>query len=200
MSAFGAPTRGRTFPVEVLTPAEVRALMSACSRRGACGARDRAMIATMFRAGLRVGELTSLSPKDIDLATGEVHVLHAKGGKHRVVAVDQETCALIELWLVRRAEHRVPSRAPLFCTLTGYTLSRVQITQKLKQLARTAGIEKRVHPHSLRHSFSAAAMHNGMLVPLIQRALGHSSLATTARYLDHIAPADVVRAMREVPW
>lgn len=200
MTAFGSSTAGRTFPVEVLTPLEVRSLMSACSHRGSCGIRDRAMIATMFRAGLRVAELTALAPKDIDLATGEVRVLHGKGGKQRVVAVDTETVALIELWLARRLKSNVPARAPLFCTLAGNRLSRVQITQKLKQLATKAGIEKRVHPHGLRHSRAVDLVRNGVALPTIQAAYGHSSLRTTQVYVSHLAPSEVVEAMRGGSW
>jgi len=200
MSTFGASTRGRTFPVEILSPAEVRSLMSSCSTRGSCGVRDRAMIATMYRAGLRVAELTALLPKDIDTATGTIRVLRGKGGKQRAVAVDIETSALIELWLVRRTKLTLPKRSPLFCTLLGRPLSRVQITQKLKALALKAGIEKRVHPHGLRHSFSVSMMQSGQPVPIIQRALGHSSLQTTATYLNHISDEDVLEAMRGRSW
>ena len=200
MSAFGSSTLGRTFPVEILTPSEVRALMSQCSRRGSCGFRDRALIATLFRAGLRVAELTALAPKDIDLATGEVRVLRGKGGKQRVVGVDTETVALIELWMAQRVKLRVSKTAPLFCTLRGGRLSRVQITQKLKELAAKAGIEKRVHPHALRHSRAVDLVRNGVALPTIQAAYGHSSLRTTQVYVSHIAPAEVVEAMRGGSW
>jgi integrase len=70
----------------------------------------------------------------------------------------------------------------------------------LPRLAKRAGIEKRVHPHGLRHTHSAELMLEGVPVPIIQRALGHTSLATTDRYLRHIAPKDVVEAMRGRDW
>lgn len=200
---FGAPTKGRKFPPEILTPAEVRSIMAECSRRGACGARDRALIAVLFRAGLRVNEALLLEPKDIDLASGEVRVLHAKGGKTRTVAVDDETVALIELWLERRgkalAKH-AGRAATLFCTLAGKRMSRVQLTQRLKELATAAGIEKRVHPHGFRHSRAVDLVKNGAPLPVIQAAYGHSSLQTTQTYVSHLAPQEVVDAMRKGAW
>lgn len=197
---FGAPTKGMLFPPEILMPAEVRALMAACSRRGACGTRDRALIAVMYRAGLRVSEATALTPKDIDPATGELRVLRGKGGKARVVAVDPETVALVELWMARRESLSVGARSPLFCTLAGGRLSREQITQKLKSLAAAAGIQKRVHPHGLRHSRAVDLVRNGTSLPVIQAAYGHSSLATTQKYVNHLAPMEVIEAMRGGSW
>lgn len=200
--AFGdaGSTKGRRFPVEVLTAEEVRGLMAAASRRGSCGLRDRALIATLYRAGLRIAEALALRPKDVDLAAGTVRVLRAKGGKQRLVGVDAETIALIERWIARRTKLGLNGIHPLFCTLGGGTMSRVQVEQHMKALATKAGIEKRVHPHALRHSRAYDMMKNGIAVPIIQRALGHASLSTTATYLNHIAPQDVVDAMKGGSW
>jgi site-specific recombinase XerD len=207
MSAmFGQSTKGRRFPVEILTPEEVRGLMSAAGwdpdqrrERGSTGIRDRALVALMFRGGLRVNELILLEPKDMD-GDGTLRVLHAKGGKSRVVGVDEETVALVGLWMARRVELGVAKGAPLFCTLGGRPLSRRNITGKLKMLAERAGIGKRVHPHGLRHSFAVSLVRDGLSMPIVQRALGHSSLATTATYLNHVAPEEVVAALKGRAW
>ena len=70
----------------------------------------------------------------------------------------------------------------------------------LPRLADKAGIEKRVHPHGLRHTHAFELMMEGVPVPIIQQQLGHASLATTDRYLRHIAPRDVVMAMQARDW
>jgi integrase len=69
-----------------------------------------------------------------------------------------------------------------------------------KRLAKKAGIEKRCHPHGLRHSLAAELAREGLPLNLIQQQLGHCSLATTSRYLDHIAPAELINAMQSRKW
>lgn len=194
-------TKGRRFPVEILSAEEVRAILAAAGRRrGACGIRDRALVATLYRGGLRISEALDLMPKDIDLSTGAVAILDGKGHRARTVAVDGETVALIELWLASRAAKGLTGRQTLFCTLEGKPMSGVQVRQHLKALAMKAGIEKRVHPHGFRHSRAVDLMRNGVDVKKIQQALGHGSLATTDTYLSHVAPLDVLDAMRSGTW
>jgi integrase/recombinase XerD len=197
---FGKSTKGRKFPVEILTSEEVRSLMNASSRRGTCGIRDRALIALLYRGGLRIAEALDLLPKDFTPATGEVRILNGKGGKARTVAIDPEAVALVELWLSRREKLGLNGRHPLFCTLAGAPLSRPQVTQNLKALAVRAGIQKRVHPHGLRHSRAVDLVKQGVPLTIIQAAYGHASLQTTATYVSHIAPQDVVNAMRGGTW
>jgi site-specific recombinase XerD len=199
MPMFGPSTKGLRFPVEILTAEEVRAMMKGCSRQWPTGVRDRALLAVLFRGGLRVNELILLEPKDLD-TDGTLRVLHAKGGKSRVVAVDEETVALVELWMAKRRARGISDRAPLFCTLTGRAQSRRHITGRLKTLAVKAGIGKRVHPHGLRHSFAVSLVKDGVKMPIVQKALGHTSLQTTATYLNHVAPEEVVEALRGRAW
>jgi len=70
----------------------------------------------------------------------------------------------------------------------------------LKRLGARAGIDKRVHAHGLRHTHAAQLRAEGVDIAIISRQLGHSSIATTARYLDHIAPTAVIEAMRRRGW
>lgn len=200
MGFGGSTTKGQRFPVEVLTSEEVRSLMNAASRSGACGKRDRALIAMLYRGGLRIAEALALYPKDLTPATGEVHILNGKGGKARTVAIDPEAVSLVELWIAERAKRGLNGRHPLFCTLEGGAMSDVQVRQHIKALASKAGIEKRVHAHALRHSRAVDLVAAGASVPIISRALGHSSIATTNTYLNHVAPADVLEAMRGGKW
>jgi site-specific recombinase XerD len=144
--------RGRRFPPEVLTAEEVLRLMDGCSRRAPTGIRNRVLIATLYRAGLRVAEGLSLQPKDVDLDSGTIRVLHGKGDKFRTVGIDAGATDMIKEWLEVRATLEPGVGVPLFCTLKGGPMNSSYVRQLLPRLAKRAGIEKRVHPHGLRHT------------------------------------------------
>jgi site-specific recombinase XerD len=191
-----APNKGRTFPPEVLTEDEVKSLIRACSNRAPTGVRNRALITVLYRAGLRLSEALALKPKDIDPDAGTITVLHGKGDKRRVVGLDPGSMAILLRWVDRRRQHGLSGRSRLFCTLQGQPLHSSYVRTLLHRLGVKAGIEKRVHPHGLRHSMAYDLMWEGVPVPLIQQQLGHTSLATTQRYLDHIAPKELVETMQ----
>jgi site-specific recombinase XerD len=191
-----APNKGKTYPPEVLAPDEVKALIRASSNRAPTGIRNRALITVMYRAGLRLSEALALKPKDVDPAAGTVVVLHGKGDKRRVVGLDPGSMAIILRWVDKRHQYGLTGRSPLFCTLQGRPLHPSYVRTLLHRLGDKAGVEKRVHPHGLRHSMSYELMMEGVPVPIIQQQLGHTSLATTQRYLDHIAPKDLVETMQ----
>jgi site-specific recombinase XerD len=191
---------GRKRPAEVLTEAEVRSLLAACSRRAPTGIRDRALLTVLYRAGLRIEEALDLKAADVDPGRGTIRVLHGKGDHNRTVAVDDGAIAVLELWLAERAKLGMNGRQKLFCTLAGGPLSANQVRQMCKRRAAKAGIEKRVHPHGLRHTHAAELVAEGVPVNVIQKQLGHVSLATTDVYLRHIAPADVIAMGRRREW
>jgi site-specific recombinase XerD len=192
--------KGKRLPPEVLTRAEVHALMGACSKRAPTGIRNRALIAMLYRGQLRIGEALALKPKDLDRKAGTVRVLHGKGDKSRTVGLDDGAWAILELWLQCRRKLGLAGRHPLFCTLKGEPLLPSYCRGLLARLAKKAGIDKRVHPHGLRHTEAAEMRAEGIDIGIISRQLGHCSIATTARYLDHISPAAVVQAMRSRNW
>jgi len=150
-------TRGRKFPPEPLTSEEVWALVDVCGR-GPAGRRNRALIMIMWRAGLRVSEALALYPKDVDLERGQIAVLHGKGDRARVIALDPGACAIVERWMTERRGLELGSRSPLFCVISrptlGQPLASSYVRELLHKLALKAGIEKRVHPHGLRHSYA----------------------------------------------
>lgn len=191
---------GKTYPVEVLTPAEVESLLAACSRRSVAGLRNRALIATLYRAGLRLGETLALEPKDLDPAAGTITVLHGKGNRRRVVGIDPGGAEILTTWIERRASLDIAASAPLFCTLAGRPLQPSYVRTLLPRLARAASVQKRVHPHGLRHTHAAELAREGVPMPLIQQQLGHASLATTDRYLRHLAPTELVAAIQKRTW
>lgn len=195
-----APNKGQTYPAEILTPDEVKALIYACSNRAPTGIRNRALISVMYRGGLRLGEALALRPKDVDPDRGTVTVLHGKGDRRRAVGLDPGALAMVVRWSDKRKSLGVGGRAPLFCTLDGKSLKPSYVRTLLPRLAGKVGIEKRVHPHGFRHTHAFELMMEGVPAPIIQRQLGHTSLATTDRYLAHLAPKDVVEAMQRREW
>lgn len=108
--------------------------------------------------------------------------------------------AVIMRWLDRRHELGISGRARLYCALNGRQLKPSYVRTMVKRLADLAGINKRVHPHGLRHTMAYELMMEGVPMPIIQQQLGHASLATTERYLRHIAPKDVIEAMTDRSW
>ena len=89
---------------------------------------------------------------------------------------------------------------PIFCTLAGNRMGDAYVRVLLPRLARKAGIEKRVHAHGFRHTHAAQLRVEGVDIGIISKQLGHRSIATTARYLDHIAPQQVIETMRGRSW
>jgi site-specific recombinase XerD len=191
--------KGKTYKAEPLSEAEVQALLRQCSRRYPTGVRNRALITILYRAGLRVSEALDLKPADVDTGRGTVRVLHGKGDKARVVGLDDGALAVIEAWLEVRRRRGIRG-GRLFCTLEGGPVSGSYVRAMLRRVAGRAGLEKRVHPHGLRHTFAAELLEEGVDVVTIQKALGHRWLNTTQVYLEHISPAAVVAAGRARQW
>ncbi len=192
--------KGKKLPVEILTPEEVKALIRACSSRAPTGIRNRALLTLLYRGGLRLSEALALYPKDVDPDHGTVTVLHGKGNKRRTVGLDPGAFAVLERWMDRRRELGLNGRYAIFCTLQGQPLKSAYIRALLPRLAAKAGIEKRVHAHGLRHTHAAELARERTPVNLISKQLGHSGVGVTARYLDHIAPEEVVAAMQAREW
>ena len=175
-------------------------MLAAC-RDTVTGIRDRALITVMYRSGLRVGEALALRPKDVDLTIGSIAVLHGKGDRRRTVGIDPGAGPVILRWVVRRTELLAPPvGVPLFCSQKCRTMSRSMVREMLLRLARRTGIEKRVHPHGLRHTMAYELLMEGVPIPVIQRQLGHASLQTTDTYLSHIAPKQVLEFISARNW
>ncbi len=179
---------------------EVESLLAICSRRAPTGIRNRAIIALAWRSGLRIGEVLALRPKDFDPQAGTVTIQHGKGDKRRVVGVDVGTVALVEDWVHRRRSILHHKDAPLFVTLSGGSIDSSYIRHLLPRLARKAGIEKRVHAHGLRHAFAVELDREGAPLPIIRDLLGHSSVATTDRYLRRLGVSEAIDFNRNRDW
>ena len=191
--------KGQTYPVELLTRAEVRALLAACSRRAPTGVRNCALLATMYRCGLRVSEALALLPRDVDFEAGTVRIRRGKGGKARTCAIDAGALALIDKWLEVRRQRGISRSARLFCTLDAGPVSSTYVRAMMKRMAVRAGIAKRCHPHGLRHCHAVELIEEKVSPVIVQRQLGHASLAVTTRYLQGLRPQAVVEAIAARP-
>ena len=193
--------RRATLDADLLTNDQIELLMRQCSRRAPTGVRNRALIAVLWRCGLRIGEVRALGVKDLDADSGTLVVQRGKGGKRRVVGVDSGTIALIGRWLELRRKIGLPAGgAPLFCSLAGRPLDLSYVRHLLPRLARKAGIERRVHAHGLRHAFAVDLVRSGAPLYVVRDALGHASVATTQVYLSRVGAHEAVEAMRNREW
>ena len=167
-----------------LTVDEVGALVSAPGDDGKPATlRDRAILETLYGAGLRISELVGLDVDDIDLEEGSVRAL-GKGSKERVVPLGRYATKAVEGYLVRGRPSLASSKSggALFLNQRGGRLTRQGATNIIKAQAKRAGIRKRVTPHMLRHSFATHMLEGGADVRVVQELLGHASVATTQIY------------------
>jgi site-specific recombinase XerD len=184
------------YPPEPLSRDEVHRLLDACGSRCSTGLRNRALITTLWRTGLRITEALSLEPRDLD--NGVLRIRHGKGNKCRVVALDPAALAFVQAWLDRKVCLGISG--PIFSTLRGKRMRSSYIRNALTRLRSKAGIGKRVHAYGLRHTFASELADEKTDLRVIQRALGHASLQTTQTYLDHLRPQAVIDALKARVW
>ncbi len=147
------------------------------------GLRDRAILEVLYGTGLRVIELVRLNVNDVDDDEGEIKVL-GKGSKERIVLFGSKARAALHNYLndgrrLLAAGQRSPA---LFINRRGGRLTTRSIERLINQLAKEAGILKKVTPHTLRHSFATHLLSGGADLRLVQELLGHVSLSTTQVY------------------
>ena len=184
---------------EIYEPADVRAVIGACGETPT-GRRDAAIVFLLWCTGLRSAEVCDLAPADIDRRRGTVWVASGKGGKSRTVYTPRqerpELWRTLDRWL-RAREAYAASISPLFCSLHGNRLDASYIRKTLAILAADAGVERRFHPHGLRHTFAATMHLRKVPLPTIQKQLGHGDLSTTGAYLKRIGVEVVHEVMAD---
>jgi integrase/recombinase XerD len=175
------PSLWRTLP-RVLTVEEVESLLQQPEEDDPQGLRDRAMIEVLYGAGLRVSELVSLRTLDINLDDGFL-LCRGKGGKERLVPVGASACRAVAVYL-DRARPRLAGRPSefLFLTRRGGPFTRQGMWKLLRGYATTAGLAKKMSPHTLRHSFATHLIERGADLRSVQLMLGHSQITTTQIY------------------
>jgi len=173
---------------EVMNKQEVIQVLSE-SRRNP---RQYAIVATLYSTGLRIGELVNLKITDIDSKNMLLHVRQGKGGKDRKVQLSTDLLGILRDYYrscrVKPAEWLFPGRG-------GHVKMHTSTIQRLVQnLIERAGLDKRITPHTFRHSFATHLLEDGTDLRTIQALLGHSDIQTTEKYL-HIA-AHHIRSVR----
>lgn len=195
--------RGQRFAAEPLTVAELAQLRDRIPRRSSSGKRMRALVAVMYGAGLRLQETLDLMPRDIDLDGCQVRVRDGKGGKARVSGLLHGTCADLQLWMEERERLGMTRQDPVFAAYSvgkvGKPLDPREVRKMLSRAGTRAGIDKRVHPHGLRHSHAVRMQELGLPLTTIQAQLGHASLDSTATYLAKLTNAEAVAAVSSLP-
>jgi integrase/recombinase XerD len=174
------PRYEKKLPI-ILSKAEVKALLEAPRNL-----KHRAMLATMYGAGLRVSEVASLKVSDMDRERRVIWVRGGKGHKDRqVMLADPLRDVLAAYWRSKRPTVWLfPGKKP-DCPITTDSIFKTCVAA-----ARKAGITKPIHPHSLRHAFATHLLDEGVNLLVIQRLLGHAHLKTTAVYL-HLSDSAV---------
>jgi site-specific recombinase XerD len=172
--------------VTYLTPEEVDALLAAPDPKRWIGRRDHTLLTVAIQTGLRVTELTGLRCHDVHLGTGAHVVVFGKGRKQRATPLTSQTVAVLHEWLNERAGQ---PEEPLFPTSRGRALSRDAIALLLAKHATTASDDcptlknKKVSPHTLRHTSAMNLLHAGVDSTVIALWLGHESVEATQIYL-----------------
>ena len=184
-AVMDSPRLWRILP-DMLSIEETERLLHAFSDRSgeALTLRNRAILETMYASGLRVSETADLKLGDVDFETGMVRVT-GKGSKERLVPMAPRVLNLLRRYITsarRELTEKNPSSPYLFVSRTGRRLDRERLWAIIKEAALIAGIDKEIHPHTLRHSFATHLLENGADLRAIQEMLGHSNISTTEIY------------------
>lgn len=168
---------------EYLTTEEVDRLEAAVDLSTREGHRNRAIIEVLFSCGLRVSELTHLKMSGLYLQEHFIRVT-GKGRKERLVPISDKAIRELTFWFDDRNKMNIkPGEEDyVFLNNRGHHLTRTMILIMVKRLGETAGIEKTISPHTLRHSFATAMLKGGASLRVIQELLGHAGIGTTEIY------------------
>jgi len=181
VSAVRTPRQDKRLP-KCLDVEQVEALLAAPDIDTLLGSRDRAMLETIYSAGLRISELVSLNIEDLD-EFGEAVRIRGKGKKERLGPLGSKAMEALSHYLAKRAARFGNARkGPLFVTKSGKRISARSVRRKLDKYLAQAGIDPRVTPHALRHSFATHMLNAGADLRSLQEMLGHESLSTTQIY------------------
>jgi integrase/recombinase XerD len=176
------PVESRRLPT-TLTHDDVERLLNQPSPATLLGLRDRAMLEFLYATGLRVSELVSLHTQQINLE-GDYLTVRGKGGKVRVLPFGRWAEERLRLYLREVRPKLVQRRnsSVLFLTRSGKALTRQGFWKLIRRHALAAGIERKVTPHTLRHSFATHLLEGGADLRAVQSMLGHSDISTTQIY------------------
>jgi integrase/recombinase XerD len=179
-----SPKLGRKLPT-VLSLSEIERLLDCIDLSHAQGHRNRAIIETLYGSGLRVSELVDLKISDLYFDENMM-LINGKGDKQRLVPLGAFAKKFIQLYIDNvRVLNKISNedRDTLFLNRNGKKLTRAMIFTIVRQLGQMVGIEKKISPHTFRHSFATHLLENGADLRTIQTLMGHESITTTEVYM-----------------
>jgi integrase len=195
-------SKGRRYPPDPVTPDDVNRMLRYLEEpRGVSENRHgemsrlrlRALIALLWRSGLRISEALDLELRDLNRDDLCITVRHGKGDKRRISAMDEWGWAELQRWLTARAS--LPS-GPVFCVVSGVTAGQrwaaSDVRRQMSTTAKAAGVTRRVAPHQFRHAHAVDLWRDGIDVFVVQRQLGHARLDVTAHYLSSVSPVELL--------
>ncbi len=189
-----SPRKGRSLP-HFLSAEDIGRLLQSPSADEPSGLRDRAILETMYSAGLRISEVVALSDGDLDFPAGVVRV-RGKGRRERLSPIGSYAVRALQQWLrMREINQREASGAdsPVFVNRFGCRLSTRGVARMLEKYLKLTGLDLRTTPHSLRHSFATHLLDRGADIRSVQELLGHKSLMTTQIYT-HVSTSAIRKA------
>jgi len=182
--AVRTPKRDKKLP-RFLDYEEIKKLLDTPSLDNWLGARDKAIMETLYSTGIRVSELVALNKDDIDFLGEVVHV-RGKGKKERIAPIGSSALQVIQHYMEyrnKRAQNNVNFDSKvLFVNKHGRRLSTRSVSRKMDKYLKMAGLDPAISPHTLRHSFATHMLNNGADLRSVQELLGHQSLSTTQVY------------------
>ncbi|NIJ45419.1 integrase/recombinase XerD [Wenyingzhuangia heitensis] len=195
MDIIEAPKTGLKLP-DTLSEDEINTIIDAIDLSHPQGERNKAILETLYGCGLRVSELISLKISDLYFEEGFIKIT-GKGNKQRLVPINLYTENIINDYLNTQRNLTPPNKGNediLFLNRRGNQLTRVMIFTIIKQLAEKTNLNKKISPHTFRHSFATHLLNGGADLTVIQALLGHESITTTEIYL-HIDKTKLIEVV-----
>lgn len=174
--------RGEKKLPQILSGREIELLLSQPTCIDAKGYRDKAMLEVLYATGIRVTELIDLNVEDVNLEQGNIKCNGSR--KNRTIPLYPAALKALRLYLqeIRRSMLLDPSENALFVNVNGTRMSRQGFWKILKHYQNTAGIQKEITPHTLRHSFAVHLLENGADLGSLQELMGHCDISSTQMY------------------
>ena len=186
------PNKEKKLP-EVLSEEEVIELLETPDKHTDLGKRDYALLEMLYSCGLRVSEAEKLQLNQINTQEKIIKVV-GKGKKERIIPIrDEALNATRDDIYNARSEKRTVDKNYVFLNRSGKKLTRQVIYSLVVKYAKYAGIEKKIHPHTLRHSFATHLLDNGADLRVVQELLGHTNIGTTQLYT-HVTTKTLVKS------
>ena len=186
------PNKEKKLP-EVLSEEEVIELLKTPDKHTDLGKRDYALLEVLYSCGLRVSEAEKLQLNQINTQEKIIKVV-GKGKKERIIPIRDEALNAIKDYIYNvRSEKRIVDKNYVFLNRSGKKLTRQVIYSLVVKYAKYAGIEKKIHPHTLRHSFATHLLDNGADLRVVQEILGHTNIGTTQLYT-HVTTKTLVKS------